>query len=82
METDLISYLMQDKIEAFEQERVQWRQAMQNSIEDIIASRFPDAPLGLIMAIRQIDDMHELQLLLRAILRATDLDEVGRLLET
>ncbi len=80
MTTDLITYLMQDKVAEFEQERLAWRQAMQQSVEDVIAARFPDAPLGLTRNIRQIGDPAQLQRTLQAVLAAPTLEDVARLL--
>lgn len=37
--TDLISYMMREQSAAIEQERSQWCQAMQQSVEDMSAAR-------------------------------------------
>ncbi|NTV65155.1 MAG: hypothetical protein HGA65_16725 [Oscillochloris sp.] len=80
MTTDLIAYLMQDKVAEFDQRETLWRQAMQQAIESVLLARFPDAPLRLIQALRQIGDPTRLFTLHRALLSAPDVAAVDRLM--
>ncbi|NJO82165.1 MAG: hypothetical protein HC828_04730 [Blastochloris sp.] len=82
MSTDLITYLLQDTVTEFEQERARWRTALQQSIEDVIIARFPTAPAILTRALREIQEPAQLQALHRAVLSAPDLAEVERLITT
>jgi hypothetical protein len=49
-------------------------------VEDALIARFPNAPLTLAAAIRQVQDAHRLQELHAAVLRAPDQASVERLL--
>lgn len=81
MTTDLIAYLFQDKVTEFEQREAAWRQAMQRSIEDVIATRFPAAPIILTRKIRQIMAIEQLQRIHQIALTAADSTEIERALE-
>jgi hypothetical protein len=96
MSTDLISYLLQDKVAEFEQQkaaleqqkaaleqqRVIAVQALQQAIEDVVVTRFPDAPARLMRGIRAYTDPVQLEQLHHAVLTVPDLAEVERLLST
>ena len=80
MATDLISSLMQDKVAEHEQQVAVWRQALQESVEDVIIARFPTVPAMLTRKVRTVNDPVRLQRLHQAVLAAADLTEVERLL--
>jgi predicted transposase YdaD len=102
MGTDLITYLIQDRLVEFEREKAvlerektaierektaiereheqaTLRQALQQSVEDVIIARFPSAPALLTRPLRAINEPARLQALLRAVLSASDLAEVEQL---
>ncbi|MCU0491171.1 MAG: hypothetical protein MUD01_06270 [Chloroflexaceae bacterium] len=96
MASDLISLLtadMEKEIEALEQERAsllqentvlheQLYQRLQLAVEDIVAARFPNAPLLLSRQLRQITDPDRLQNLIHMVAVAPDLAEIERLVSS
>lgn len=94
MASDLISYLFEEKTIAFAQEKAlleehlaaqQLRaqlllQQAQQAVEDVIIARFPEVPATLTRRLSEITDPPRLQALLRAVLNASDLGEVERLM--
>jgi hypothetical protein len=54
--TDLVSYLIQGKVMEHERQVAVWRQAMQESVEDVIIARFPTVPAVLTRKIRAINN--------------------------
>ena len=85
MTSDLISYLLQDKVEEFAQEKTaletKLRQMLQQMVEDTVVARFPSATVLLIRQLRHVDDLTKLQNLHRAVLAASDLAEVEQHIE-
>jgi hypothetical protein len=90
MASDLISYLMQDKVAEWEQKEAKLQeenaalhatvQAGQHAIEGILIARFPDGPLAVMHDIRRITNPDYLQALIGLLVTAATLDEARRLL--
>jgi hypothetical protein len=87
MSSDLISYLLEDKVAEFEQEKAvlveertaletTMRQRLQQAVEDILAVRFPAIPLAVALQVRQINDPDQLQHLIQAVAAAPDIATV------
>jgi hypothetical protein len=84
MSTDLIAYLTQEKTAELEQKLAERelfvRQALQQAVEDVIITRFPDAPALLIRHMHQITVPERLMQIHTTALQATELTEVERLI--
>ncbi|NJO82386.1 MAG: hypothetical protein HC828_05910 [Blastochloris sp.] len=81
MSTDLITYLLQDKVEEFAEREARWRTALQQSIEDMLATRFPEAPVGMVRRIRQVENVDDLNELRRVMMSAPDLATVAQVIQ-
>lgn len=93
MSSDLISYLFQDVIQEKEAEFERKEaalmereavlvQALQQTVEDALATRFPTAPISLVQRIRARREPGQLLALHHAVLSAPDLATVEQLLES
>lgn len=69
MSSDLISYLVDEKVAEVEREYVK---DAQDAVEDIVTLRFPNTPVILVRNIRAITDRERLTVLRRALLQAPD----------
>jgi hypothetical protein len=72
MMADRRSFLMQGEVLECDRRERLWRQAMQQAIEAVLVARFPDAPLRLLPALRQLNDPLQLATLHGALLNAPD----------
>lgn len=83
MASDLLSYLMEEKMAELEEQQAAelarreaaLRQSLQQTLEEMIISRFPQAPITLGRDIRRMTDPATLQQLMVALVRAADLTE-------
>lgn len=69
MSSDLISYLVDEKVAEVEREYVK---DAQDAVEDIVTLRFPKTPVILVRNIRSVTDRERLTVLRRALLQAPD----------
>lgn len=70
MASDLLSYLMEEKLAEVEAAALRQLQTM---LEEAVIARFPDAPIALVHDIRHVTDPQQLQQLNGAVIRAADL---------
>ncbi|NJN66266.1 MAG: hypothetical protein HC884_05925 [Chloroflexaceae bacterium] len=88
MSSDLFDYLMKDReaelrsgYEAkLHQQEAQFREALHQTLEDLVLVRFPSAPLTLARDIRQIHDPAALRRLMVAVQQVPDLAAAEALL--
>ena len=83
MASDLLTYLMEEKLAELESaqrtkiaelEEAALRQS-QTMLEEAVIARFPEAPIALVHDIRRVTDPQQLQQLIIAVIRASDLSE-------
>jgi len=72
MESDLLSYLMEEKLI---ERQTTFRNSLQQTLEEMVIARFPQAPITLVRDIRQVADPDTLQRLMVMLVRAADLAE-------
>jgi hypothetical protein len=76
MESNLLSYLMEEKlIEIKKEQETTIRHSLQQTLEEMVMARFPQAPITLVRYIRQVADPDALQRLMVVLVRAADLAE-------
>jgi hypothetical protein len=81
MASDLVSYLMREKLAEVEQEHAaELAQALQGAAEDVIVVRFPNTPAALLDNLRVVTDLTQLKTLHTAALTAPDQAAVEGLL--
>ncbi len=80
MGSDLISYLVDEKVAELEQKLAAMLRTVQNGVEDAVILRFPNTPAVLVRHIRSLTDLNQLAALQRAVLRAPDQPAVEALL--
>lgn len=80
MSSDLISYLVSEKVAELEQTRAAMYRELQEAVEDTVVLRFPNTPAGLVRNIQFVTDLDQLAALRRAILQAPDQPAVEALL--
>lgn len=77
MASDLITYLVDEKVAEVERKYIE---ALQLAVEDIAILRFPNTPAFLVRHIRTLTDLDQLAALQRDVLRAPDQAAVEALL--
>lgn len=75
MAFDLLASLMEDKLAEKDAATLQ---SFQQTLEETVIARFPDAPIALVHDMRQVRDLAQLQQLIVAVVRAADLDAFRR----
>jgi hypothetical protein len=80
LSSDLISYLVSEKVAELEQTRAAMYRELQEAVEDTVVLRFPNTPAGLVRNIQFVTDLDQLASLRRAILQAPDQPAVEALL--
>lgn len=81
MSSDLLSVLMEDKVQAYEAREAMLHQQLQQMVEETVMIRFPQAPAGLILLLRSITDIARLRSVHRSVLQATDVAMVIPVIE-
>jgi hypothetical protein len=70
MASDLLSYLMEEKLAELKEGTLR---QLQTTLEEAVLARFPDAPLALAHEIRRVSDPQQIQQLIVTVIRAADL---------
>lgn len=81
MSSDLLTVLMQDKVQEYAAREAMLYQNLQQMVEETVMIRFPQAPARLILLLRSIPDLAQLRAVHRAILQANDLTSVIPMIE-
>lgn len=71
MASDLVTYLMEEQVAERE---MRYTNELQRTLEATIAARFPQASLGLALAIQRIVQPDELHRLIVAVVQTPDLE--------
>jgi hypothetical protein len=80
MSSDLINYLVSEKVAELEQTRAAVYRELQDAVEDTVVLRFPNTPAFLVRNIQFVTDLDQLASLRRAVLQAPDQPAVEALL--
>jgi hypothetical protein len=73
MASDLVSFLMEEQVAERE---MRYTSELQRTLQAAIAARFPQAPLGLALAIQQITSPDQLHRLIVEVVQTPDLDTI------
>jgi len=80
MASDLITYLVGEKVAELEQDRATVYRALQDAVVDTVVLRFPNTPAVLVRNVQFLNDLDQLVALRRAVLQAPDQPAVEALL--
>ncbi len=80
MASDLMSYLVGEKVVELEQDRAAMYRALQDAVADTVALRFPNTPTVLVRNVQFLNDLDQVVALRRAVLQAPDQPAVEALL--